>query len=91
MSDQHSLTRKSLLTHSGVFSIASVGYLVSLIGALTLGFSTWDYLAIVSFILSLFNIRGAWKGFSDMEYGKANQSSWIASITAIGAALLGFL
>ncbi len=89
MSDQHSLTRKSILTHSGVFSIASVGYLVSLVGALTLGFSVWDYVAIVPFILSLVNIRGAWKGFSDMEYDKANQGAWIATIGSVAAAAMG--
>ena len=80
-----------MLTHSGVFSLSSIGYLVSLVSAVTMGFSPWDYLAIVSFILSLVNIRGAWKGFSDMEYGKANQSAWIASITSVAAAVLGFM
>jgi hypothetical protein len=91
MSDQHSLTRKTILAHSGIFSVSSVGYLVSLVLALTGTFSTFDILAAVSFVLSLVNMRGAWKGFSDMEYGKANQSAWIASITSIGAAIMGLL
>jgi len=88
-SDDHSLTRKNILAHSGIFSIASVSYLVSLVGAITLGFSAWDYIAIIPFILSLVNVRGAWKGFSDMEYSKANQAAWIASIGSVAAAVMG--
>lgn len=91
MSDQSSLTRKSITAHSGIVSVSSVGYLISLVMALTGTFSVFDILAAVSFVLSLVNMRGALKGYSDMEYGKANQSAWIASITSIGATIMGLL
>ena len=90
MSDQHSVTRKSILTHSGVFSLASVGYLSSLVLSLA-SFGLWDTLGAVAFIFSLFNMRTAWKGFSDMEYGKANQGAWLATIGSIAAAIMGFM
>lgn len=90
MSDQHSITRKSILTHSGVFSLASVGYLASLVMSLA-SFGLWDVLGGVSFIFSLIQMRGTWKGFSDMDYSKANQSAWFATIGSIAAAIMGFM
>jgi hypothetical protein len=91
MSDQGSLTRKSMMSYTAVFTGSSVVYLVSLVSALIGGFTGWDVAAAVSFLLGLFNMRSAWKGYSDMEYGKANQGGLIASAASIGAAIMGFL
>jgi hypothetical protein len=80
-----------MMGYSAVFTGSSIVYVISLVSALIGGFTGWDIAAAVSFLLGLFNMRSAWKGFADMEYGKANQGGLIGAAASIGAAIMGFL
>jgi hypothetical protein len=92
MSDKHLQTRKSLAVHTGIFGVSSLVFLgKALMSLIAGGFGFWGILAAVSFVVSAMNFRGAWKGFADMDYSKANSSGLISSLTALAAAMMSFM
>ena len=92
MSDNHVATRKSLTVHTGVVSLATLGFLGgTILKLISGGLGLYGFLAMISFVISIVNFRGAWKGFSDMEYNSANTKGFVASLTGVGAAILAFL
>lgn len=101
MSDKHLQTRKNLTLQSGIFGVSSLALLgtsgvkiiTTLLGTgLMAIFGTFSFWALLAYILfSIPMIRGAFKSFSDLDYGKANQKSWLASLSTIALVLLDYM
>ncbi len=92
MSDRHAQSRKWLTINTGCFlavAIYFVGFFaVNMFQSLTSSYSSFMLIATVASVLLFlwFGVRnffGAWKAFSNLEYGKAMTkgiTSWLAGI-----------
>ncbi|MDX1903563.1 MAG: hypothetical protein SFU27_05340 [Thermonemataceae bacterium] len=89
MSDKHGNARKGLMANTALLVGAGVLLAVTSIAEITTGSKA---LGIISLVVgaggALPNVLGAWKSFSNLEYGETMKKGVIAWLVPTGMALL---
>lgn len=96
MSDKHLQTRKTLSLSTGIFGLSSltsvVGIVIKILFKGLAFFTSFNFFTILALlIVGISYFRGAWKSFSDLEYGKSKRKGLLASLSTAAAAIIAVL